>query len=147
MRVLALVIAVVAALPVLASERVALVIGNANYKTAPLENPVNDARAMARRLSQLGFKVTKVENATRNQMERAIAAFERQLSPTKTGLFYYAGHGIQVRDRNFMVPVDANLNDESLEGEPDNTTRLEGILDFSATYRDGEMTIVCEPSF
>ena len=113
MRVLALVIAVVAALPVLASERVALVIGNANYKTAPLDNPVNDARAMARRLSQLGFKVTKVENATRNQMERAIAAFERQLSPTKTGLFYYAGHGIQVRDRNFMVPVDANLNDES----------------------------------
>lgn len=56
----------------------------------------------------LGFTVTKVENATRSQMERAIAAFERQLSLSKTGLFYYAGHGIQVRDRNFMVLLDAN---------------------------------------
>jgi hypothetical protein len=92
--------------------RVALVIGNAAYEEAPLRNPVNDARAMAKRLFELGFKVTKLEDATRNEMERAIAAFEGSLGPEKTGLFYYAGHGIQVRGRNYLIPIDAGLKSE-----------------------------------
>ena len=95
------------------AQRVALVIGNADYQAAPLKNPVNDARAMATRLAQLGFGVTKLENATRKQMGAAIEQFERALGPEKVGLFYYAGHGMQVRDKNYLVPVDANLEAES----------------------------------
>lgn len=96
----------------LANERVALVIGNAAYANAPLRNPVNDARAMATRLSELGFAVTKLENASKGDIEDAIVRFEGQLGPTKTGLFYYAGHGIQVRGKNYLVPVDANIASE-----------------------------------
>ena len=85
MRALALVVALFAAMPALAAERVALVIGNADYKSAPLKNPINDARAMARRLSQLGFKVTKVENATRNQMERRLRPSSASCRPPRPG--------------------------------------------------------------
>ncbi|MBT6272690.1 MAG: caspase family protein [Chromatiales bacterium] len=82
------------ALSVPAAERIALVIGNADYAEAPLKNPVNDARAMASRLTALGFNVTKLEGASKVKMERAIRAFEDRLGPLKTGLFFYAGHGI-----------------------------------------------------
>lgn len=97
----------------MASERVALVIGNAAYQTAPLKNPVNDARAISTRLEALGFVVTRLENATRAEMGDAIARFEQSLGPDKVALFYFAGHGIQVRNRNFLVPVDADLRSES----------------------------------
>lgn len=100
-------------LSAMASERVALVIGNAAYQTAPLKNPVNDARAMSTRLEALGFVVTTLENATRAEMGDAIARFEQSLGPDKVALFYFAGHGIQVRSRNFLVPVDADLRSES----------------------------------
>ncbi|MEM7405295.1 MAG: caspase family protein [Pseudomonadota bacterium] len=96
-----------------ASNRVALVIGNAAYIDSPLRNPVNDARAMEARLRALGFKVTKLENATRDQMSNAVADFEEQLSSGKTGLFYYAGHGIQVRGQNYLIPVDAVIESEA----------------------------------
>ena len=76
------------------AERVALVIGNAAYRDPPLTNPVNDARAMASRLAKLGFRVTKLENAARDDMEDAIIRLEESLGPDATGLFYYAGFSI-----------------------------------------------------
>jgi uncharacterized caspase-like protein len=101
------------AAPLHAMERVALVIGNADYARAPtLENPVNDARGMEAKLTKLGFAVTKLENATKDQMEEAIVAFEGKLGPDKIGLFYYAGHGVQVRDKNYLIPVDATIEQE-----------------------------------
>jgi hypothetical protein len=92
--------------------RVALVIGNSTYKEAPLRNPVNDARAMANALRGRGFEVIVRENATKQQMESAIADFGEKLNEGATGLFFYAGHGMQVNGRNFLVPVDASLTSE-----------------------------------
>jgi uncharacterized caspase-like protein len=92
--------------------RVALVIGNATYKEAPLVNPVNDARAFSRTLRDAGFEVIEVHNAGAIQMRRAIRDFGERLRQNGAGLFYYAGHGVQVRGRNFLVPVDADVRYE-----------------------------------
>lgn len=92
--------------------RVALIIGNSTYREGPLKNPVNDARAMAPILRQQGFKVILKENATKSQMEEAIANFGDELSQDTVALFYYAGHGIQLDGRNYLVPTDARLHSE-----------------------------------
>ena len=97
-----------------ADTRVALVIGNAAYAHAgSLPNPVNDARSMADALSALGFDVTELENVGQRAMTRAITQFGAKLSSDGVALFYYAGHGVQVRGRNFLIPVDAEITGES----------------------------------
>ncbi|MDQ7836195.1 MAG: SUMF1/EgtB/PvdO family nonheme iron enzyme [Humidesulfovibrio sp.] len=95
-----------------AERRIALVIGNAAYPTAPLKNPVNDARDMARALRSLGFEVIARENASLAQMEGAVNEFWGKLKTGGAGLFYFAGHGLQVNGRNYLVPVDARLEAE-----------------------------------
>ena len=117
--VLAIALAVLAsALPAAAQAqrpepRLALVIGNSAYKESPLRNPVNDVRAMSQRLKELGFTVLVHENATKRTMEAAIVEFGRRLAEGGVGAFYYAGHGLQVRGRNYLVPVDAEIDDEA----------------------------------
>ena len=91
--------------------RVALVIGNADYKTMPLSNPLNDARAVSAALDKLGFKVIRVENASQKQMYDSVRQFGDALK-SGVGLFYYAGHGVQVKGRNYLVPVDAAIERE-----------------------------------
>lgn len=93
----------------LAAKRVALIIGNAAYAEAPLRNPVNDARAMAAKLEGFGFEVIRLENGTKAQMERALAKFASRLDEDVSGLFYYAGHGVQIRGRNYLVPVGSRF--------------------------------------
>ncbi len=93
--------------------RVALVVGNNSYAFQPLRNPVNDARGMTRALKNLGFTVIHVENAKRIDMQKAILKFAEQLREGGTGLFYYAGHGLQVRGTNYLVPVDENITSEA----------------------------------
>ena len=93
--------------------RLALVIGNSAYRESPLRNPVNDVRAMAQRFKELGFTVLAHENATKRTMEAAIIEFGRRLAEGGVGAFYYAGHGLQVRGRNYLVPVDADIEDEA----------------------------------
>jgi hypothetical protein len=106
-------LAPVAAEPVAAQpERFALVIGNANYANGMLRNPVNDARAMASKLEGLGFKVLLRENLNREQMYQAIEEFSKKLKAGGVGLFYYAGHGMQIRGKNFLIPVDADIQRE-----------------------------------
>ena len=93
--------------------RVALVIGNAAYDTAPLRNPVNDARAMATTLRTLGFEVTALENAALIDMKRAIDDFgDRLRSGGGVGLFYFSGHGVQIQGRNFLLPVGVRVKGE-----------------------------------
>ncbi len=93
--------------------RVALVIGNGAYQhTDPLRNPVNDARAMAKALREAGFEVIARENLTRRAFVEALHEFSGKVPPGGVGLFYYAGHGIQVRGVNHLVPVDATLANE-----------------------------------
>lgn len=92
--------------------RVALVIGNADYPAAPLANPVNDARAVAERLAALGFRVNRLEDASQEQMYDAIRVFGDTLRAGGVGLFYYAGHALQVRGRNLLLPVRARIERE-----------------------------------
>lgn len=89
--------------------RVALVIGNAAYKDVPLLNPVNDARDMAKSLEGAGFKVIVRENASLRQMQLALREFGDLLGRTSTGVVYFSGHGVQVRGRNYLLPVDADI--------------------------------------
>ncbi len=96
-----------------AETRVALVIGNAAYAEQPLKNPVNDARLMATTLQRFGFDVTLRVDATRDQIGQALRDFTRKLAPGVVSLIYYAGHGIQSRGRNYLIPVDAKLDQES----------------------------------
>lgn len=93
-------------------KRVALVIGNSNYPTAPLKNPGNDARAIAKSLKELGFEVTLRENASQRDLAAAIRQFGSSISPGSVALFYFAGHGMQVKGRNYLVPVDADIQVE-----------------------------------
>jgi uncharacterized caspase-like protein len=93
------------------SARVALVIGNGAYRAAPLVNPANDARAMSDALEKLGFRVIRLQDASQQQMFQAVRSFGEALKGG-VGLFYYAGHGVQVKGRNFLVPVDAQIERE-----------------------------------
>ncbi|MDP7158949.1 MAG: SUMF1/EgtB/PvdO family nonheme iron enzyme, partial [SAR324 cluster bacterium] len=94
--------------------RHALVIGNSKYEqVGRLRNPVNDADAVTRTLAGLGFKVTTLKNADLRTMERTISAFGKKLRAGGVGLFFYAGHGMQVDGENFLIPVDANPESES----------------------------------
>ena len=95
-----------------AQPRHALVIGNADYKFSPLKNPANDAADMAQTLEKLGFNVIPLINATLLEMERGVRQFGKQLGKGGVGLFYYAGHGLQVDGRNYLVSVDAAIQEE-----------------------------------
>ena len=92
-----------------AGGRYALVIGNSAYKEKPLKNPANDARDIASTLRELGFEVILRENAGLTQMEQAVDLFWASLKKGGTGLFFFAGHGMQVKGVNYLVPVDANI--------------------------------------
>ena len=94
------------------SQRVALVIGNAAYKEAPLVNPVNDARAMAQALRESGFTVILRENTDQRTLLQALREFGDRLRAGGTGLFYYAGHGMQIKGRNYLIPVGAPIERE-----------------------------------
>jgi hypothetical protein len=91
--------------------RKALVIGNANYiDQTPLKNPINDAKAVAAKLKQVGFDVTYKEDLGVRDFGRTLSAFERNLSGSDMSLFYYAGHGIEIEKQNYLIPVDAEIN-------------------------------------
>ncbi|MGO9232526.1 MAG: caspase domain-containing protein, partial [Bryobacteraceae bacterium] len=89
-----------------AGKRVAIVIGNDAYATSPLKNAVNDARAMDQALKSAGFQTILLENAGKADMDRVIGEFLDKIGPDDTALFYYAGHGVQIENENFLVPVD-----------------------------------------
>jgi uncharacterized caspase-like protein/sRNA-binding protein len=93
--------------------RIALVIGNSAYTSAPLKNPVNDATAMATQLQKLGFTVVLKKNANLRVMEDAIIDFGDRLKRGGVGLFFYAGHGLQVGGGNYLIPIGAKINRES----------------------------------
>jgi hypothetical protein len=98
--------------PIHASIRVALVVGNSNYKINPLENPANDASDIATVLRSLGFDVMLLTDATLVQMRAATRSFEEVVSRSDVALIFYAGHGIEAKGRNYMIPVDADIKRE-----------------------------------
>jgi hypothetical protein len=95
------------------AKRVALVIGNSAYQMAPLRNPVNDARAMAQALREFGFEVIHKENLTQEEMKGAIRAFGKKIAGSEVSLFYFAGHGVNVGGSNYLMPVDAHIENEA----------------------------------
>jgi hypothetical protein len=99
--------------PPISEPRVALIIGNGAYRhAAPLKNPPNDARAMSDALTELGFTVLYRQDASHKEMTILIRQFGDRLRNGGVGLFYYAGHGMQVRGRNYLIPIDAEIERE-----------------------------------
>jgi len=91
---------------------VALVMGNSNYVHADfLPNPASDARAISQKLLHLGFDVVEGIDQSKSEMKALLRKFVDKLDNSSIALFYYAGHGIQHQSRNFLIPVDANIND------------------------------------
>lgn len=95
-----------------AERRVALVIGNATYKFNPLKNPVNDSTDMARSLRSVGFDVIEANNTTLAQMREATRRFADKLGNSDVGLVYYSGHGVEVKGKNYLIPVNADIKRE-----------------------------------
>jgi uncharacterized caspase-like protein len=97
-----------------AERRVALVLGNAAYQNVPaLINPVEDAKAIAKKLEGLGFEVVSGFDLTKLETQETIARFARAVRGADIALFFYAGHGMQVSGSNYLLPVDATLEDET----------------------------------
>ena len=93
-------------------QRVALLIGNNAYGSVPLANAVNDARDLAAALRTLGFKTIVRENATRRDMIEALREFGESVGQGDSAVFFYAGHALQFKDRNYLLPVDAEIRSE-----------------------------------
>lgn len=116
------------AVPAVATERrVALVIGNSSYSNAPaLPNTVNDARDMAASLRKVGFEVVDGVNLDKRGMDQAVTRFARLAQDADAVMFYYAGHGFQFNGENYLVPIEARVEDEiSVQYE---TTRLNDVM-------------------
>jgi uncharacterized caspase-like protein len=94
-------------------KRIALVVGNDKYPGSPLRNPVNDATALAAKLREVGFEVVLRTNVAQREMTRAVRDFGEKITPGSVALFYYAGHGMQARGKNYLIPVDADITSES----------------------------------
>lgn len=113
--------------PAWAEPRTALVIGNGAYPEAPLKNPVNDARDMAAKLRDLGFQTIERLDADRQSMRLALREFEQRLRQQRgVGLFYYAGHGVQLKGQNYLIPVGADIRQEF--EVPDEAVDAEAVL-------------------
>ena len=110
--------------------RVALVIGNAAYKSSPLSNPVNDAQDMAKSLRGLGFDVVERTNITSKQIGRILRAFRTKIKPGDVALVFYAGHGLQINGENYLPAVDADIVGE--EDVPNQSLSTRQIMDVLA---------------
>src|SRR5262245_19068214 len=120
-------LALLAAGPAQAEKRVALVIGNAGYKTvSELPNPRKDARDVAAALRGLGFDVVEHHDLGMREMQRALSRFEDKATGADWAVVYYAGHGIEVDGRNYLIPVDAELKRGS--DVEDETLALDRVL-------------------
>ena len=94
--------------------RLALVIGNSDYVSVPhLDNPENDATAVAQHLHDLGFSVTLALNLDKAKFEEEVRKFAGSLDGAQAAVFFYAGHGLQIDGRNYMVPIDADVSNEA----------------------------------
>ena len=129
-----LVLCLMAATAQAAESRHALVIGNSRYVQIPLTNPANDATAMAQALRRAGFEVDLKLDADQRQMDAAIRGFGDRLKADSVGLFYFAGHGVQVKGRNFLLPVGSRIERE--DEVPFKAIDAQQVLDKMAAARN-----------
>jgi uncharacterized caspase-like protein len=109
------------------ARQVALVIGNAAYRVGALKNPVNDARAIAGALRGLGFEVALRENTSLREMIEAFRQFSLNSRTAGARVIFYAGHGLQVKGRNYLLPVDTEIRGE--DEVPAKSADLNELLD------------------
>jgi Caspase domain len=127
--------------PAIAQKRVALVLGNSGYLNAtPLANPANDASDMGEALKDAGFEIILGLDLDKRAFDAKVREFSHVLPQADTGVLFYAGHGLQVSGRNYLVPIDARLQSErDLDFE---TVGLDFILRQMELERDGKTNIV-----
>ncbi|MEN8121617.1 MAG: caspase family protein [Bacteroidota bacterium] len=107
--------------------RLALVIGNSNYDFSPLKNPSNDAKSMAKALRELNFEVIEIIDGNKKKMREGVRKFGSQLEKNRgVGLFYYAGHGVQVKGENYLIPINSDIQKEY--DIPDEAVRVNHVL-------------------
>jgi hypothetical protein len=115
-------------------KRLALVIGNGNYMNSVLANPANDARSVKDVLLQFGFDVLEYEDLNQGRMKLAMDQFGEKLKQYDVGLFFYAGHGIQSKGYNYLIPVDADLKSEAqVEYDCVQADRILALMESSGT--------------
>ncbi len=123
--------------------RVALVIGNAAYRNSPLLNPANDATDMASALRALGFEVTLVTNVSILQMREVTRQFADKVKLSDVALIYYAGHGVEVKGRNYLLPIDVSVVHEyELEDQAFDAGRWLDMLEHSQHSRGKRVNIL-----
>ena len=121
--------------------KIALVIGNANYDKGPLENPVNDANLIAESLKKLDFEVELYTNlSSRNEMLDAIKDFGRKRKNYEIGFVYYAGHGIQLNNNNYLLPVNEEFEYE--EDVEDNGVSMQRVLRYLESTRHNQLNFI-----
>jgi uncharacterized caspase-like protein len=129
--ILALSFVIIAALPAQAQKRVALLVGNNTYDSIPkLQTAVNDARAVGTTLREIGFSVTVAENRSRRAMSEALLAFDKAVEPGDVALFFFAGHGFEIRGQNYLLPTDVpNVGEGQEELMRDSSFLVERIVE------------------
>jgi hypothetical protein len=141
------VVAVLATLAVARAQspapRSALVIGNADYSFAPLRNPINDAKAMAKSLEEAGFEVTLATDAGQKQLAQTIRAFGADLKKRGgVGLFYFSGHGAQIAGENYLLPAGNEI--ASLDDVKARSLTATEIVDAMASSRNGLNIVILD---
>ncbi|HET9646424.1 MAG TPA: caspase family protein [Burkholderiaceae bacterium] len=122
--------------------KVALVIGNSAYRVGALKNPVNDAQAMAGALRGLGFEVSLLENASLRDMIEGFRRFSVGTQSASVRLLYYAGHGLQMKGRNYLLPVDTDIRAE--DEVPAKSADLNEFLDRLGTLKQGINIVILD---
>lgn len=125
-----------------AGSRVALVIGNATYKVGALKNPVNDAQAIAGSLRSMGFDVTQRENTSLRDLIESFRQFSVQGQKADVRVVYYAGHGLQVKGRNYLLPVDTEIRAE--DEVPAKSADLNEFLGRLSSIRNGINVVILD---
>lgn len=122
----------------------ALVIGNGAYQTiGKLKNPANDARAMAAELQKLGFEVTSATDADQRTIKRLVREFGEKLRTTgAAGLFYYAGHGVQLNSKNYLIPVEIDVASEA--DVEDQAVNVQYVLDWMNAAQNGLNIVILD---
>ena len=122
-------------------KRVALVIGNASYKYAPLDNPLNDATDIANELKRRGFKVISRNNANLRSLQQAVRDFSDEFKKSDVGLIYYSGHGVETKGQNYLIPVDADIRKEyELSAQAYPASQLTDMME-ECQYSDGKKRV------
>lgn len=125
-----------------AGQKAALVIGNASYRVGALKNPVNDAQAVAATLRALGFDVTQRENTTLIDLIESFRRFSTATQQAQVRVVFYAGHGVQVKGRNYLLPVDTEIRAE--DEVPAKSADLTEFLERLGAIKQGMNVVILD---